>query len=274
MGNFRFHDGHVAKHTAGFRRLWVFDFDGTLSPLVPDRSIATLDPACRKMLAELSAGPREIVAILSSRAIEDLVPRVPVPGVYLGGGSGLEWRLPGGLRLRPGREAERKAEKRREELFPLIETLRSIPGVEVEDKRWSMAVHTRRVPPMARGDLLPLLEALRGRTGLRVFTGPDATEVPFLASASKSFGLRTLCRHLKFDPSEGRMIYAGDDGNDAVAMRWVLARKGVALVVGDRIEVPGATILEDPPGLAAAVHRMANLPSRRQVKGRREAAAG
>jgi len=271
MGNSRFRDGHVAKQTAGARRLWVFDFDGTLSPLVPDRSVATLHPACRKMLTELSAKPREIVAVLSSRALEDLVPRVPIPGVYLGGGSGLEWRLPGGVRLRPGRESERKAEKRREEIFPLLETLRAIPGVEVEDKRWSMAVHTRRVPRAARGGLVPLLEALRGRAGLRVFTGPESTEVPLLVSASKSFGLRTLCRHLEFDPSEGRVVYAGDDGNDAVAMRWVLARNGVALVVGDRIEVPGATRLEDPPGLATAVHKMANLPSGRR---KREAAAG
>ena len=274
MGDSRFHDGHVAKHTAGSRRLWVFDFDGTLSPLVPDRSIATLHPACRKMLEELSAGPREIVAVLSSRAIEDLAPRVPVPGVFLGGGSGLEWRLPGGLRLRPGRGAEKRAEKRREELSPLFETLRAIPGVDLEDKRWSVAVHTRHVPPVARGGLIPRLEALRGHRGLRVFTGPESTEVLLLGSASKSFGLRILCRHLNFDPPEDGMIYAGDDGNDAVAMRWVLARKGVALVVGNRIEVPGATIVEDPSVLAAAVRRMAGLPSRRQGKGKREAAAG
>jgi len=81
MGNSRFRDGHVAKQTAGARRLWVFDFDGTLSPLVPDRSIATLHAACKTMLEELSAGPREIVAVLSSRGIEDRVPRVPIPGV-------------------------------------------------------------------------------------------------------------------------------------------------------------------------------------------------
>src|SRR5512139_1848564 len=107
MGDFRLRDGSVARRKPGFRRLWVFDFDGTLSPLVPDRSTATLHPACREVLEELSAGPQEIVAVLSSRAIDDLVPRVPVPGVFLGGGSGLVWHLPGGLRVRPGAETEK-----------------------------------------------------------------------------------------------------------------------------------------------------------------------
>ena len=36
------------------RRLWVFDFDGTLSPLVPNRNAARLHPASGAMLKELA----------------------------------------------------------------------------------------------------------------------------------------------------------------------------------------------------------------------------
>jgi len=31
-------------------RIWFFDFDGTLSPIVRDRDQAELHPVCRKML--------------------------------------------------------------------------------------------------------------------------------------------------------------------------------------------------------------------------------
>src|SRR3972149_2640835 len=84
------------KRGIRIRRLWVFDFDGTLSPLVPDRTVARLHPASLALLKDLVADPRDRVAVLSSRTLEDIVPRVPVPQVYLGGGCGLAWRIPGG----------------------------------------------------------------------------------------------------------------------------------------------------------------------------------
>jgi len=262
------------KRAGGSKRLWIFDFDGTLSSLVPERSSATLHPSCRKVLEELAAGPRERVAILSNREIGDLIPRLPVPGIFLGGGSGLEWLLPGGLRVSTGRAAEARLAERREELAPLFESLRSVPGVDLEDKRWAVAVHTRRVPPEARGDLTARLERLRGHTGLRMFEGPESIEVQLMGPATKLHGIRWLCRRLKFDPPEGGIVYAGDDESDAEAMEWVLSRKGIALVVGDRIEVPGARTFEDPAGLAAAVRGIAGLPSPRQGKRERKAAAG
>jgi len=256
------------------RRLWVFDFDGTLSPLVPNRSAASLHPSCREMLEDLAAEPLERVAVLSSRALEDLVPRVPIPRIFLGGGSGLEWQIPGGGRVRPGKQAERKLEENRAQAFPQFEKMKVIPGVEVEDKLWSVAVHFRHASTEARGELSRLLEELTGHPFLRMFPGPEAVEVQLLRSVNKSLGVQKLCRFLKFDSSGSRLVYAGDDGNDAAAMRWVMSRKGVALVVGNRTKVPGARVLEGPHGLAMAVRKMAGLPSRTQRKRGREAISG
>ena len=89
----------------GTRRLWAFDFDGTLSRIVPDRNDARLHPECGNRLRYLLDSPGNRVAVVSSRALEDIVPRVPIPGLYVGGGSGLEWQLPGGNRARPGNPA-------------------------------------------------------------------------------------------------------------------------------------------------------------------------
>jgi len=79
----------------------MFDFDGTLSPLVTERTAASLDSACRDMLHRLAAVQGFHCAIISSRQLADLESRVDVPGIFLGGGSGLEWKLPDGRRQVP-----------------------------------------------------------------------------------------------------------------------------------------------------------------------------
>ena len=239
------------------RRLWVFDFDGTLSAIVPDRVGARLHPMCRELLSELAATVENIVAVLSSRSIEDLAPRVPLPHVVLGGGSGLELRLPGGRRVRPGPIAEARREAARGTLAPLLARLSRFPGVDVEDKGWSVAVHHRRVLPDAAARLEPLLSELARTPGIRVFRGPFAAEVQLLPHVSKSFGVRRICRLLPFDPSGGRILYAGDDENDAVAMRWVLRKKGIAFCVGNRLRIAGAKVVDGPVELVRAVRGLA-----------------
>lgn len=250
-------------------RLWVFDFDGTLSPIVADRTAARLHPASFELLGDLSADPRNRVAVLSSRDLDDLAARVAVPRVILGGASGLAWRTPGGHRVLPGEATERKLEEARNRVFPLLGRLGAFPGVEIEDKRWSVAVHYRAILPDAMPMLLPLLDDLSGVAGIRVYAGPMAAEVQFFPSVNKAFGVRRLCRLLAFVPGRGRLFYAGDDENDAAAMRWVLARKGTAFAVGDRLRVPGALAVDGPVSLARAVRAQAALkaPRGRRVPG-------
>lgn len=243
--------------------LWVFDFDGTVSAIVPDRDAAQLHPSCRDLLKRLAAAPGHFVAILSSRSIEDLASRVRLPGVILGGASGLEWRLPGGHRVRPGDTAEARRDKAMEAISPQLARLSSFPGVDVEDKGWSVAVHHRHVLPETQGMLEPLLAELGRTPGIRMFRGPSVAEVQLLPHVSKSFGIRRICRFLGLEPSRGKLLYAGDDENDAVAMRWVLRKGGTAFCVGDRVQVPGAHTVDGPAALARAVRRLADSSHRR-----------
>jgi trehalose-phosphatase len=246
----------------GIAGLWVFDFDGTLSPIVPDRDAARLHPECRRVLKALAQAPGQFVAILSSREIGDLSGRVLLPGVILGGASGLEWRLPGGHRVHPGDVAEARREKAREALAPLLSELSSFPGVDVEDKGWSVAVHHRHVLPDAVTLLQPLLSELERTPGIRLFRGPSVVEVQLFHQVNKSFGIRRLCRFMGFDPSRIRLHYAGDDENDAVAMRWVLRKGGIAFCVGNRIRVPGVRVVDGPADLARAVRELAAIDPR------------
>jgi len=251
----------------------VFDFDGTLSPIVPDRNEARLHRECERMLRFLVRSPWNRVAVLSSRALDDIVSRVTVPGVFVGGASGLEWRLPGGRRIGPGAASETLLAARRRAVSSLLEEIASVPGVEIEDKRWSVAVHYRNASTRSYRRRVSLLQRLRNRKGIKVFRGPEAVEVQMLGGAGKSSGVRRLCRLAGRDPSRERIVYAGDDENDAVAIRWVLSKGGVGVVVGNRITVPHARHVEGPADLARAVRNLEEIaPERIAAKARGGAA--
>lgn len=257
----------------GRRSLWVFDFDGTLSPIVPDRNKARLHRECERMLRFLARSPWNRVAVLSSRALDDIVSRMPVPGVFVGGASGLEWRLPGGHRIGPGAASEALLAARRRAVFPLFEEIASVPGVEIEDKRWSVAVHYRNASPRSFRRRVFLLQRLRNRKGIKVFRGPEVVEVQMLGGGGKSAGVRRLCRLADWDPSRERIVYAGDDENDAVAIRWVLSKGGAGIVVGNRITVPQARHVEGPADLARVVRETADGSPNRDMENAREGLA-
>jgi trehalose 6-phosphate phosphatase len=80
-----------------------------------------------------------------------------------------------------------------------------------------------------------------------------------LGGGGKSAGVRRLCRLAGRDPSGERIVYAGDDENDAVAIRWVLSNGGIGIVVGNRITVPQARHVEDPAGLTRAIRDLEEI---------------
>lgn len=241
------------------RRLWVFDFDGTLSTLVPNRNAAYLHPESLELLAELAANPLDRVAVLSSRALDDLVGRVPIPQVFLGGGSGLEWHIPGGQRISPGEKEENILEDARRYVLPVLEWIAAFPGVELEDKRWSVSLHYRQVLPEKIPTLLPLIAVLKRFQYIRLFECPFVIEVQFLPMGNKSFGIQRLCQLLDFDPSEGQILYAGDDENDAAAMQWVLSWNGTVFIVGGRVRIAGARYVDGPATLVRSLRTLSKF---------------
>lgn len=255
------------------RSLWVFDFDGTLSSIVPDRAEARLHRECERMLRFLARSPWNRVAVLSSRTLDDMVARVAVPGVFLGGASGLEWKLPGGHRIGQGAASEALLAEKRRAVFPILREIASIPGVEIEDKRLSVAVHYRNASPRSFRRRTSLLQRLRDRTGIKVYRGNEVVEVQLVRGGGKSSGVRRLCRLAGWDPARERVVYAGDDENDAVAIRWVLSKGGAGFVVGNRITVPLARHVEGPAGLARAIREFADAAPDRDMMNAREGSA-
>lgn len=110
-----------------------FDFDGTLAPIVDDRDAAVMRDSTAKLFATLTT--LYPCAVISGRAKRDVVSRLGgAPVKYIIGNHGLE----------PGAELgefEREIARTR----PLLASaLDAQQGVEIEDKRFSLAVHYRK----------------------------------------------------------------------------------------------------------------------------------
>jgi trehalose 6-phosphate phosphatase len=110
-----------------------FDFDGTLSPIVADRDAARMRKRTAQLLTRLCA--LYPVAVISGRSRADVAARLQgVPVAYVVGNHGLE---PGGNLRRFQRES--KAARRALEV-----ALQDLQGLDIEDKRYSLALHYRR----------------------------------------------------------------------------------------------------------------------------------
>ncbi len=253
-------------YVADKRRLWIFDFDGTLSTIVADRSKAAIHPDCQEVISEIAVQPHQHVAILSSRMLEDLYFRVRIPGIFLGGSSGMEWITPDGKSLHPEEKLELKLFSKRSAVIPEIEVLRPCPGLDIEDKKWSFTFHFRNASAESKKKIALLLRRLEIVFEIRMFYGPEAIEIQLLPEINKAFGVQALCKHLKFKPSRGNLIFSGDDENDAIAMQWIVQRGGIAFSVGDSPLVVGSKVVDGPVSLAEKIRILAsmedNIPER------------
>ena len=240
----------------GRATLWVFDFDGTISEFASSPAAAEIHPACRDLLRDLAALPLHRVAILSSRLLDDVIARVDIPGLFLGGGSGMEWRRPTGERFLADPNQAARLRTSRQVILPNLRILEQIPGIELEDKQWSLAVHVLRAPPVSRNLAEKYLCRLRDRRILRFFKGREVFEIPFLPGMSKAVGVKRISEILQSNHEGNGMVYAGDDENDATAMEWVLRQGGMAFSVGKKAIIPAARHVPNPETLAVELRRL------------------
>ncbi len=180
--------------------LLVFDFDGTLAPIVGDRDAARLRPETRGLLRALAV--LYPCAILSGRGRADVAARVEgIPLVAIVGTHGAEPGFGPVDRALP----ERVARWRR----ALSAALEGEPGVDVEDKRFSLAIHYRNAPAPAAARRTAL-RAASALAGARSFGGRHVVNVVAAGAPDKASALLGLLRRT----GARRALYAGDDLTD------------------------------------------------------------
>ncbi|MCI2422777.1 trehalose-phosphatase [Saccharopolyspora sp. K220] len=149
------------------RLLVACDYDGTLAPIVADPTQAKPLPESVHALRSLAALPATTTAVISGRALRDLATLSRLPAeVYLVGSHGSEFDVGFVHELEP------EATQLRTELqVGLQDIARGKPGVTLEAKPASVAVHVRRAEPEVAEEVL---EAVR--TGPATWAGVQVTE--------------------------------------------------------------------------------------------------
>ncbi len=123
----------VLAQMAWARVLVAFDFDGTLAPIVADRDSAFMRPITSALFAEVCT--LYPCAIISGRSKSDVSARLDNASVkYVIGNHGLE----------PGAQLGEFEGEIAQARSLLEKALNGAGGVDVEDKRYSLALHYRR----------------------------------------------------------------------------------------------------------------------------------
>lgn len=204
-----------------------FDFDGTLADIASSPCGVRVDPRLAPALAALSQALDGAVALVSGRPLEQLdallAPLVlPAAGLH-----GLERRRTDGTVARGASPmAALDAARKRLQAFTA-----TAPGVLMEDKGLSLALHYRAAPAREADCRRVISEALAaGGAGLHLLEGKMVLELKPDA-ADKGTAIEAF---LAEPPFAGRVpAFVGDDRTDEDGFAVVNRRGGVTVRVGD-----------------------------------------
>jgi len=204
----------------------ILDFDGVLAPIVADPGTSALPAPVAASLERLAAR-LGLLAVLSGRPAAFLADRVRLPGAALLGSYGIERIQDGERQLDPAAEPWLgPVEAAGRELARL---LAGQPGIRVERKSVSVAVHWRQAPdPHAAADQgRQVTSRIAAGTGLRLEPGKLVEELRPPVDVDKGSAVAGLLA----GSSLAAAAYAGDDLGDIPALRAVREAGGYALVV-------------------------------------------
>ena len=190
----------LARHLAANVAL-VFDFDGTLAPIVREPDAAAMRAGTRALLRKLAL--RFPCAVISGRARADVARRLGSTGIeWVVGNHGAEW----GWAPLDGISVEALVAEWHQ---ALVGALGRLSGVELEDKRYSLAIHYRKSRAKKRA-LEKIAAAVAVLPEARVRRGKEVVNVVPRGAPHKGIALQQVRALLRCDTA----LYVGDDTTD------------------------------------------------------------
>jgi trehalose-phosphatase len=200
------------------------DYDGTLAPIVEDPAAAAPLPEAVAAVRALAALPQTTVAIVSGRALRDLATLSRLPSeVHLVGSHGSEFDIGFVQRLAPELvDLRTRLQKAIEEIVA------DKPGVRLEAKPASIAVHTRTA---GRSDAEAVREAIfegpASWAGVHITQGKEVVEL-LVTPTHKGTAIDALRQQL----GASAVLFVGDDVTDENAFAH-LHGPDVGIKIGD-----------------------------------------
>ena len=203
----------LAAYRQAHRRVFLLDYDGTLSPLVGLRHHAAPDPEVVELLHDLQGDTRNVVAVISSRDRDILEQWLGKCGCFLAAEHGA-WFFDPATRAWQG-QMEELSDDWKSAVRPLLEhVVEQTPGSVLEEKQYSLAWHYRLADPefalwQAR-ELSSQLQGMLAGSELQVQSGHKVVEVKW-AKVHKGLA----ASHVLEQASAADFILAiGDDHTD------------------------------------------------------------
>jgi trehalose 6-phosphate phosphatase len=248
----------IASRLEGSDVAVFLDYDGVLTPIVSHPDLAVLSEEMREVLNRLAAATT--VAVLSGRDVADVRGKIQVPGIYYAGSHGFDVISPSGEAV-----VDERLDRFGVYLDPLDKAtemleqqLGSVPGAQVERKRFAIAVHYRRVADEDYPKIEAAVEATAPEVPLlRVAGGKKIFEFRPDFDWDKGRALDWLLDQIGLDRYAVTPLYLGDDVTDEDAFR-VVQKRGVGIVVGRDGEASHAHYaLEDTDEVGSFLSRLA-----------------
>lgn len=243
-------DRVAAEYGRGRPLALLFDYDGTLTPIVRHPSLARLTPRTRTQLGRLADLPNVGIGVISGRALDDVRSKVGLDGVYYAGSGGLEIDLLGEKEQYPQTEAiDQLLDGIQDRLLELLE---KFPGTWMERKPGAIALHYRGLLPLSAScfryeavSLLSMVEALR----IRVVS--ETVEVTPADGWDKGDAVASIVSHMEGGlDTPPLVVYFGDAANDTEGMAVACHTGGLSVGIGPDTPPIAEQRLADPNELA------------------------
>ena len=199
----------------------LLDLDGTIADISAEPHTVAIDAEAKRALSVIAAADPAGLVIVTGRSIADARQMLFPVELAMLASHGAELCVPGA----PTPADRVGIEHVRASLDAIVSCF---PGVWVEWKPFSAAVHFRRAPEFEDGVRLALDAFVGAFPAYRIQQGRMVFEV-VPAGVSKAGAVAWLLETPRY--AERRPIYTGDDSADEAAMAIVEARGGIALRV-------------------------------------------
>ncbi len=207
----------------------LLDIDGTLLELAPTPREVWVPPGLSETLKTLLRHTAGALALVSGRSLND-IDLIFAPDTYPAvGGHGAEMRLS----IDSEADAVQAPPMDKELKRRLAAIAKLSPGILLEDKGYSLALHYRLAPQAEKAiyEAVSLIRAELPDAPIEVLPGKCVCEIKH-AGFTKASGVRELMRHAPF---KGRKpLFIGDDVTDETVFAIMPDFAGLSFSVGRR----------------------------------------